>query len=168
MQRCNENVHFLTLFCHLILVIFTLTSWYIFLVFQIIFIILTANLCSLVKWCTSDAFKRYNIVILFLVTFVSSQVDGQTLLLGETVHLWCLDSNRKLIQMFFIFRFMLIIWRPSSAPWWNGAPLMPLIQTTNLFPCSGTSTNCSIKTFQISVWWQCEVWKQDKYKTYSF
>ena len=48
---------------------------------------LTARLCFFVKWCTSDAFKRYNIVILFWVTFVSSQVDGQTLLLGEMVHL---------------------------------------------------------------------------------
>ena len=90
MQRCNENVHFLTLFCHLILVIFTLTSWHISLVFQLILIILTANLCSLVKWCTSDAFKRYNIVILFFGDFC-----------------------------------VLTSWRPNSAPWWNGAPLMP-------------------------------------------
>ena len=115
---------------------------------------LTAHLCSLVKWCTSDALKRYNISFmqccnekfhialfchLILVIFVSSQVNifflyfksfspfnSPPLLLGEMVHLWCLQKVQYRHMYFFgDFCFLTswyIFFKPFSS--FNNPPLL--------------------------------------------
>ena len=74
---------------------------------------LTARLCFFVKWCTSDASKRYNIVILFFGDF-------------------CILTS----------------WRPNSAPWWNGAPLMPPFKPQTYSPAAELPQIAQSKLFK--------------------
>ena len=122
----------------------------------------------LTLFCHSTAYLVSSRADIFFLYFKScSSFDGPPLLLCEMVHLWCLEKVQYRHTFFWWFLYLhkltaklcsLVKWCTSDAS----------IQTTNLFLCSGTSTNCSIKTFQISVWWQCEDWKQDKHKMYFF
>ena len=79
--------------------------------------------------------------------YLPSHINSQPLLLGEMVHLWCLQKVQYRHTFFGDFC-IFTSWRPNSAPWWNGAPLMPWFKPQTYSPAAELPQIAQSKLFK--------------------